>query len=146
MLLEFLNVTLDLPPVRSEPLVCISNVPATIVLPDTDSTVNLLVLNCNVEPLYVNKLSPIVLSEDAIGNVPLVKLVSLPNVPAVVPITLLELLEPSTVNQLSFCESHNIDPDKPTEPESFPVIPAYLWNGEYAFTKMMLSPISTVFD
>jgi hypothetical protein len=34
-----------------------------------------------------------VLSEDAIGNVPLVKLVSLPNAAAVVPITLLELLE-----------------------------------------------------
>ena len=51
------------------------------------------------------------LSEDAIGNVPLVKLVSLPNAPAVVPITLLELLEPSTVNQSLLVESHNNEPD-----------------------------------
>ena len=70
------------------------------------------------------------LSLDAIGKVPLVKLVSLPKVAAVVPITLLELLDPSTFNQSLFCESHNIEPDPPTEPESYPLIPAYLWNGE----------------
>jgi len=52
-----------------------------------------------------------VLSEVAIENVPEVKLNSLPNAPAVVPITLLELLEPSTVNQSLFVESHNIEPD-----------------------------------
>ena len=68
-------------------------------------------LNCNVVPEYINKLSVIVLSDDAIGNVPLVKLVSLPNVPVVVPIILLELLEPSTVNHLLLIESHNNDPD-----------------------------------
>ena len=70
------------------------------------------------------------LSPVPIGNVPEVKLVSLPNVPAVVPITLLELLEPSTVNQSLFTESHSKEPDPPTEPESYPLIPAYLWNGE----------------
>ncbi len=131
MSLAFLNVTFDLVLlIKSLPLVDTFNVPATTVFPDTDSTVNLSVLNCNVVPLYFNKLSPIVLSEDAIGNVPLVKLVSLPNVPAVVPITLLELLEPSTVNQSLFTESHSKEPDCPIEPESYPLIPAYLWNGE----------------
>ncbi len=112
MSLAFLNVTFDLVLlIKSLPLVDTFNVPATTVFPDTDSTVNLSVLNCNVVPLYFNKLSPIVLSEDAIGNVPLVKLVSLPNAPAVVPITLLELLEPSTVNQSLLVESHNNEPD-----------------------------------
>ena len=107
-----MNVTFDLVLLtKSLPLVDTFNVPATTVFPDTDSTVNLSVLNCNVVPLYFNKLSPIVLSEDAIGNVPEVKLNSLPNVPAVVPITLLELLEPSTVNQSLFNESHNNEPD-----------------------------------
>ena len=112
MSLAFLNVTFDLVLlIKSLPLVDTFNVPATTVFPDTDSTVNLSVLNCNVVPLYFNKLSPIVLSEDAIGNVPLVKLVSLPNVPAVVPTTLLELFEPSTVNQSLLVESHNNEPD-----------------------------------
>ena len=131
MLLVFLNVTLDLPPVRSDPSVCICNVPATTVLPDTDSTWNLPELKSNVVPLYFNKLSPIVLSAVAIGNVPEVKLDSNPG-PAVnvVPITLLELLVPFITIHLSICESQSIEPDCPTEPESYPVIPAYLWNGE----------------
>ena len=112
MSLAFLNVTFDLVLLtKSLPLVDTFNVPFTTVFPDTDSTVNLSVLNCNVVPEYVNKLLPIVLSEDAIGNVPLVKLVSLPNAPAVVPITLLELFEPSTVNQSLLVESHNNEPD-----------------------------------
>ena len=112
MSLAFLNATFDLVLlIKSLPLVDTFNVPATIVFPDTDSTVNLSVLNCNVVPLYFNKLSVIVLSADAIGNVPLVKLVSLPNAAAVVPITLLELFEPSTVNHLLLVESHNNEPD-----------------------------------
>jgi len=112
MSLAFLNVTFDLVLLtKSLPLVDTFNVPATTVFPDTDSTVNLSVLNCNVVPEYVNKLLPIVLSADAIGKFPLVKLVSLPNVPVVVPITLLELFEPSTVNHLLLVESHNNDPD-----------------------------------
>ena len=107
-----MNVTFDLVLlIKSLPSVDTFKVPATTVLPDADSTVNLSVLNCNVVPLYFNKLSVIVLSEDAIGNVPLVKLVSLPNVPAVVPITLLELFEPSIVNQSLFSESHSKEPD-----------------------------------
>ena len=112
MSFAFLNVTFDLVLlIKSLPLVDTFNVPATTVFPDTDSTVNLSVLNCNVVPEYVNKLLPIVLSADAIGKFPLVKLVSLPNVPAVVPITLLELFEPSTVNHLLLVESHNNEPD-----------------------------------
>ena len=51
------------------------------------------------------------LSEDAIGNVPFVKLTSNPSKSEVVPITLLELFEPSTVNHLLLRESHNNEPD-----------------------------------
>jgi hypothetical protein len=51
MLLAFLNVTLDLVLLtKSLPLVDTVNVPATTVLPDTDSTVNLFVFNPNVVP------------------------------------------------------------------------------------------------
>ena len=93
MSFAFLNVTFDLVLlIKSLPLVDTFNVPATTVFPDTDSTVNLSVLNCNVVPEYVNKLLPIVESEVAIGNVPLVNVVSVPNVPFVIPTTKLELL------------------------------------------------------
>ena len=69
--------------------------------PVPESIVNLLVLYANVVPLYVNKLSPIVLDADAIGKVPDVKLISVPVEPvdAVVPIILLELPLAFTINQ-----------------------------------------------
>jgi hypothetical protein len=67
-----------------------------VVSPVPESIVNLFVLYDNVVPLYVNKLSPIVFVDVAIGNVPLVKLTSLPYVPAVVPITLLDYPLPDT--------------------------------------------------
>ena len=64
--------------------------PLIVVSPVPESIVNLLVLNDNVVPLYLNKLSPIVFRPVAIGKYVSVKLVSLPYAPAVVPINLLD--------------------------------------------------------
>ena len=101
-LLEFLNVTAEvLVPPSVPPEYDNVKLPDIAVAPLSESTVNLLVLNANVVPVKVNRLSPIVLDAVAIGNVPLVKLISVPVPPvdAVVPITLLVLLFALTSNQ-----------------------------------------------
>lgn len=90
-LLEFLNIIADvLEPLSVPPEYDNVKLPLTNVSPVPESIVNLFVLNDNVVPLYLNKLSPIVFGPVAIGKYVLVKLVSEPYVPAVVPINLLD--------------------------------------------------------